>query len=67
MARALLLPPTVHSVVIASDPDGPGQRAAEAAASRWLSEGRSVRIITPDEPGTDFADLLKAAQAGGGI
>lgn len=50
--------PAVPRLTIASDADEPGRRAAEAAAHRWRAEGRHVRIATPDEPGTDFADLL---------
>ncbi|MBK1658240.1 DUF7146 domain-containing protein [Paracraurococcus ruber] len=50
-------------VVIAADPDPPGQHAAHAAARRWRVEGRSVRIATPDIPGFDFNDLLCARNA----
>lgn len=59
---ALPLPPlpTCQAVVIAADPDVPGQRAAEAAARRWRAEGRTVRIATPDHPDHDFNDLLRA-------
>jgi putative DNA primase/helicase len=56
----LALPPNVRQVVILADHDanGAGKRAARAAAQRWLSEGRRVRIAMPPEPGTDFNDLL---------
>ncbi|MCB4820750.1 DUF7146 domain-containing protein [Roseicella aerolata] len=52
--------PACPVVVIAADPDAPGQRAAHAAAHRWRAEGRAVRIATPDSPDTDFNDLLRA-------
>jgi len=57
---ALILPPTVRSVVILADHDrnGAGGRAALAAGQRWLAEGRRVRIAMPPEPGTDIADVL---------
>jgi hypothetical protein len=50
----------VRQVIILADHDanGAGERAARAAAIRWVGEGRRVRIAMPPEPGTDFADLL---------
>ena len=65
LARALVLPPAVRSVVIAADHDPPGRRAADLAAERWRAEGRRVRIALPDREGEDFADLL-AREAGHG-
>lgn len=63
LARGLVLPPDVRDVVIAADHDAgprrPGQDAAEAAAARWRTEGRRVRIATPDAPGQDFNDVLQ--------
>jgi putative DNA primase/helicase len=57
---ALALPPIVRAVVVLADNDanGAGERAARAAAQRWLAEGRRVRIALPPVPGTDFADVL---------
>jgi len=57
---ALVLPSIVQAVIILADNDqsGAGQRAAYAAAQRWLAEGRRVRIAMPPEPGTDFNDAL---------
>ncbi len=63
MARGLVLPPTVRAVVIAADADAAGTTAAEAAAARWRSEGRCVRIARPDRPGQDFNDLLRERAA----
>jgi putative DNA primase/helicase len=65
LARSLVLPPSVRSVVVAADHDTgdgmgrqPGQAAARQAATRWQHEGRTVRTALPDRPGSDFADLL---------
>lgn len=57
---ALPLPPIVRRVVILADHDvsGVGERAARAAAQRWLAEGRLVKIAIPPEPGSDFNDVL---------
>jgi putative DNA primase/helicase len=57
---ALVLPPAVRNVIILADHDanGAGQRAAYAAAERWLAERRKVRIALPPLVGTDWADVL---------
>lgn len=60
--RTLLLPDEVRRVVIAADPDPPGEDAAQAAATRWTAEGRTVRIARPTGPG-DFNDTLAALAA----
>ncbi|HQT74937.1 MAG TPA: toprim domain-containing protein [Acidiphilium sp.] len=52
------LPPSVRSIIIAADNDAPGIEAAEAAARRWQGEGRAARIVKPNLPGADFADVL---------
>jgi putative DNA primase/helicase len=56
----LILPAIVRHVVIAADHDagGTGERAARAAAARWLAEGRRVRIALRPSPGDDIADVL---------
>ncbi len=56
--RKLDLPPSVRSIIIAADNDAPGIEAAEAAARRWQGEGRAARIVKPNLPGADFADVL---------
>jgi putative DNA primase/helicase len=58
--KTQILPPIVRELVILADHDvsGAGERAAYAAADRWLAEGRRVRIALPPEPGTDIADVL---------
>ncbi|MCW8308396.1 toprim domain-containing protein [Acidiphilium sp. PA] len=60
LEHSLDLPDLVRRVTIAADPDGPGLRAAEAAARRWKRQGREVRIIKPQTAGTDFNDVLMA-------
>lgn len=61
--EALVLPPLpiAATVFIAADHDanGTGERAAYAAARRWLAEGRHVRIAMPSEPDADWNDVLR--------
>src|SRR5262245_10351544 len=66
--RALVLPPEATEVLIAADHDesGVGQRAAHAAAERWLAEGRRVRVALPPR-GCDFNDLLLGRAAAAAI
>jgi putative DNA primase/helicase len=56
----LVLPSNATRVLIAADNDtnGRGQGAAHHAATRWFAEGRSVRVATPPQSGTDFNDVL---------
>ena len=65
MARHLYLPACVRKIIIASDNDPPGQRAADDAAARWAAEGRHVEIAVPKPAGTDFNDLLMREKHGG--
>jgi putative DNA primase/helicase len=60
MAR-LIVPPKVSLVVIAADHDAAGLDAARALARRLLGEQRRVKILTPDTPGADWADLQEVA------
>ena len=59
LGHSLRLPPEVRSVVVAADPDDPGERAAVAAALRWRAEGREVRIARPEPGRGDFNDMLQ--------
>jgi hypothetical protein len=43
----LLLPASVHDVLIAADPGNVGEEWASRAADRWHREGRSVSIALP--------------------
>jgi len=63
---ALALPPIVTQIIVLADHDvsGAGERAAFAAAQRWLNEGRRVRIALPPLPGADMADVLVGRTAG---
>jgi putative DNA primase/helicase len=54
---SLIVPPGVRLVVICADHDAAGLDAAKELARRLLAEQRRVKIITPDTPGTDWADL----------
>jgi len=40
LAKGLLLPDEARSVIIGVDADAAGETAAQAAAKRWLTEGR---------------------------
>ena len=52
--------PALPDLIVAADHDQPGQRSAQAAATRWREEGRRVRVAMPKAPGADFADLMEA-------
>ncbi|MCL2429793.1 MAG: toprim domain-containing protein [Alphaproteobacteria bacterium] len=62
LARGLVLPPEVRAVVIATDRDQSGERAASEAWHRWCSEGRSVRLLWPHAVGADCNDVLTAPE-----
>jgi putative DNA primase/helicase len=61
--KSLVLPSSANMVVICADNDANavGQRAANAAAERFLAEGRRVRIALPPPSGLDFSDLLRGS------
>ena len=59
----LVLPVAAGAVVIAVDRDAAGEKAARGAARRWRAEGRHVRLLVPDLPGQDAADVLAARRA----
>lgn len=58
MARSMILPAEIRSVVIAVDADEPGRAAARAAAERWRAEGRAVAFEVPRCAGADFNEIL---------
>ena len=60
---AVDLPSEIRKVIILADGDDAGEKVASAAARRWVSEGRAVRIARPPR-GSDFNDLLVGAAAG---
>jgi putative DNA primase/helicase len=53
------LPDEVHDVIICADADPTGERAALAAAERFMGQGRRVRIARPPSPYIDFNELLQ--------
>jgi putative DNA primase/helicase len=55
--QTIKLPPDVREVIILADGDDPGEKAAQAAARRFLADQRRVRIARPPK-GSDFNDLL---------
>lgn len=57
------LPDAVAEVIVASDHDAPGQRAAWQAADAFMAQGRRVRVICPDISGEDFNDILQRQMA----
>jgi hypothetical protein len=63
--KTVELPREARRILIAADNDvsGVGQRNALAAYDRWTAEGRSVRIKTPPDVGTDFNNLLLMRRA----
>ena len=48
------------NLIVDHDPNGAGERAAREAEARWLSVGREVRLLQPDQLG-DLNDVLKEA------
>jgi hypothetical protein len=56
--KAVHLPPSIRSVTIAADHDGPGLQAAQSLCRRLETEGRSVTMIKPNRENADFNDLL---------
>jgi DNA primase len=59
MLTVMCLPPGVSRVIIATDNDAAGERAAMRAAERFASEGRHVRIMRPDSVFKDWNDQLR--------
>jgi putative DNA primase/helicase len=53
----LVVPAEVHLVVIFADHDPAGLDAARSLARRLLAEQRRVKILTPETPGADWADV----------
>jgi hypothetical protein len=58
---SLAILPGIESLLIAADHDPAGIAAAKTCAQRWLSAGRSVRVVMPDGPGTDLNDVARHA------
>jgi putative DNA primase/helicase len=56
---SIIPPDGPGEIILAADPDPVGQREAWAAADRWRGLGRPVQVATPDDPTTDFNDVLR--------
>lgn len=50
----------IESLVIFADHDDAGIKAARTCAQRWADAGRDVRIVLPEQAGTDIADMVAA-------
>ena len=55
--QRLMVPDIVHLVVICPDHDEAGIKAGRALARRMLETGRRVKMLLPDTPGADWADI----------
>jgi putative DNA primase/helicase len=55
----LHVPKAVRQVIIFADHDRAGLKAARALAQRMLLQQRQVKILTPDTPGLDWADIME--------
>lgn len=55
---SLVVPDTVKELIIFADRDasGTGEKSARTLARRMLAEDRKVKILMPNEVGTDWAD-----------
>jgi putative DNA primase/helicase len=60
MAR-LVVPAEVELVVICADHDTAGLDAARVLARRLLIDQRRAKILMPEKPGADWADLQEVA------
>jgi hypothetical protein len=47
------------TILVDHDANGRGQKAAQRCAERWADAGREVILLTPDDLGTDFNDLVR--------
>ena len=57
----VVLPPAVRHVTLAADNDGgnvAAQRALQTAVERFLAQGRTVAVAMPEQPGSDWNDVL---------
>ena len=59
----LIVPAEVLLVVICADHDAAGLGAAQTLAQRLLVAQRRVKILMPDTPGMDWADLQEVGHA----
>lgn len=63
LARVILPPEAVDVWIFADhDASGTGQQAADRLARRLRAEGRRVRVLLPEQPGTDWLDVWNEQQ-----
>jgi hypothetical protein len=55
----LQIPDYVKTVTIVADHDEAGITKAREAKTLWVSQGRTVRLILPRDPGSDLNDMLR--------
>ncbi len=62
---SVVLPLEAKEVFVAADhdPNGVGQRAAQALAERMKQEGRAGCVLFPSTPGLDWLDVLNAERS----
>lgn len=63
LLKALPVTPGVEFLTIVCDHDRDGIAANREAGSRWRRAGRSVRVLYPIIPGTDWADVAREMRA----
>jgi putative DNA primase/helicase len=63
--KTLMVPDVARTIIICADHDqnGAGIDAARTLARRMLVNQRRVKILVPENPGTDWADIV-AREAG---
>jgi hypothetical protein len=60
LARLPLVKGVRRLIILAdNDKSGVGQRAAELCSQRWCDAGRESIRMLPDQPGTDFNDVVR--------
>jgi phage/plasmid primase-like uncharacterized protein len=60
LASVVLPPfPLAEEVLIFADYDDEGMKATQRGATRFVIEGRKVRVALPPRPGLDFNDVLR--------
>lgn len=61
--RSLQVPRSVEAVTIVADSDPTGRLAARSLTKRLRAQGRAVRVLEPDRPGADVAEIWLVANS----
>jgi len=48
-------------ILVDNDANGVGSNSAKECAKRWATAGRAVALLTPQQSGTDFNDLVRGS------